>query len=264
MVIGIGLSTAEEISLIAKRAGHEIMKVYKTGFTAVLKTDHTPVTKADQIAEEIIIHAIREGITSKWPIVAEESISKGKIPKIEKTPFWLVDPLDGTKEFIKRNNEFTVNIALIDNEEPILGIVHAPAKNISYIGFKDGVFLQKGDEDGVAISVRTPPKNGLTAVLSNSHANAKSVDYLKNYHLAKTTNTGSSLKFCMIAEGSADIYPRFGPTMEWDTAAGHAILKFAGGNVLTTAGTPLKYGKNNFKNPYFIALSPDYEQFINK
>ena len=261
MVVSIGFGTAELLANIAKMAGSEIMRIYATDFTAETKADKSPVTQADNIAEELIIRGIREGVTSKWPIVAEEAVSRGEIPEINNGPFGLIDPLDGTKEFINRNGEFTVNIALINNGEPILGIVHAPAKKITYVGFQEGVFCQKGEGDGVPITVRSPTIKGLIAVLSRNHANERSVGYLKKYQIENTIETGSSLKFCQIAEGSADIYPRLAPTMEWDTAAGHAILSFAGGAIVTLEDAPLKYGKPNFRNPHFLAHSANINDF---
>ena len=186
MVVSIGFGTAELLTNIAKMAGSEIMRIYATDFATEKKADKSPVTEADNVAEELIIRGIREGVTSKWPIIAEEAVSRGEIPEINNAPFWLIDPLDGTKEFINRNGEFTVNIALINNGEPILGIVHAPAKKVTYVGFQEGVFRQRGEGDGVPISVRNPTKKGLIAILSRNHSNESSVDYLKSYQIKNT------------------------------------------------------------------------------
>ncbi|MBM10152.1 MAG: 3'(2'),5'-bisphosphate nucleotidase [Magnetovibrio sp.] len=254
-MLNIGLGLAKDIVSIARRAGAEIMKIYQTDFEISTKEDTSPVTQADRVAEDLISRAIREGITSKYPIVGEEAVSDGLIPNISSTPFWLIDPLDGTKEFISRNGEFTVNIALIENAQPILGVIHVPVKNFTYLGFNMGSFLIKNNEPRKQILCRTQPSNGLTALVSRSHLSSEVEIYLENYSIAEKISAGSSLKFCIIAEGLADIYPRMGRTMEWDTAAGHAIIKFAGGSVKTLDGLDLTYGKADFENPNFIASS---------
>jgi 3'(2'), 5'-bisphosphate nucleotidase len=181
------------------------------------------------------------------------------VPVIGDGPFWLVDPLDGTKEFIKRNGEFTVNIALIEGGRPTLGIVLAPAPDTLWRG-ATGLGADKSEQGGafVTIETRHPPGHGLTACASRSHAIYSDLDiWFRNQGLtvADRIQTGSSLKFCLIAEGKADIYPRFGPTNEWDTAAGQGVLEAAGGEVVTTDGKPLSYGKPRFSNPHFIARS---------
>jgi 3'(2'), 5'-bisphosphate nucleotidase len=181
------------------------------------------------------------------------------VPKLNGGPFWLVDPLDGTKEFIKRNGEFTVNIALIENGRPTIGIVLAPATETLWRGTA-GLGADKSEKGGAfaAIATRTPPANGLTACASRSHSIYNDLDiWFRNNNLtvADRVQAGSSLKFCLIAEGKADIYPRFGPTNEWDTAAGQGVLEAAGGEVVTTDGRPLGYGKPGFGNPHFIARS---------
>lgn len=257
MVLNVTLGLAEQIGDVARRAGRVIMDVYKTDFDVTTKDDDSPVTKADQLAEDLIIRAIREGITSEFPLVGEESVAAGKIPVVGKRPFWLIDPLDGTKEFISRNGEFTVNIALIEGGLPVLGVVHLPVTDDTFVATRAGVFAQYGGEGrAVQISCRQAPKDGITVIASRSHGSEAVESYLEKMPVKERISAGSSLKFCRVAEGKADLYPRFGPTMEWDTAAGHAVLMYAGGEVVTEEGTPLLYGKSNFRNPHFIARGP--------
>ncbi len=240
---------------LARRAAAEIMAVYATDFQAEFKADDSPVTQADVKAEAIIVPALRE-ITPDIPVVAEEAASAGSLPDIGDGPFWLVDPLDGTKEFLNRNGEFTVNIGLIDDREAILGVVFAPALGVLYAG-ADGLGAFKIDETGTRqpIHVREEPEAGLTIVASRRHGDPEVLEkFLAGRTLAETRNAGSSLKFCLVASGEADLYPRFGRTMEWDTAAGHAVLNAAGGRVTTEDGSPFRYAKNDiFENPHFIA-----------
>ena len=198
---------------------------------------------------------------SDLEVVAEEEMAAGMVPRLDGRPFWLVDPLDGTKEFIKRLDEFTVNIALIENGRPILGVVLAPAKDALWRGAA-GLGADMSEKDGPFINIRTrtPPAAGLTAFASRSTAIYADLDIWfrnSNLRIAERKQAGSSLKFCLIAEGSADIYPRFGPTNEWDTAAGQGVLEAAGGEVVTTDGAPLAYGKKDFRNPHFIARSKE-------
>jgi 3'(2'), 5'-bisphosphate nucleotidase len=195
-------------------------------------------------------------------VVAEESVAKGHVPKLG-SRFFLVDPLDGTKEFLQRNGEFTVNIALIESGRPTAGVVIAPAKARAFIGDgKHGAFELAAPEDlpleiasAQRIRARKAPSDGLVAVVSRTHRDAKTEDYLSSYHVANLVAAGSSLKFCLVATGEADLYPRHGTTMEWDTAAGQAVLEAAGGSVTTLEGDALTYGKvdRGFVNPHFIA-----------
>ncbi len=257
MVLNIGLSLVEQVGEVARRAGRLVMDVYQTDFDVDTKGDASPVTKADRDAEELIIRAIREGITSDFPLVGEEAVSAGHIPDIKGTPFWLIDPLDGTKEFISRNGEFTVNIALIEDGRPVLGVVHLPVTDDTYVASKAGSFAQYGGEGKAAqIFCRQAPAEGMIAIASKSHNTPETEAYLDRLPITSRTSAGSSLKFCRVAEGRADVYPRFGPTMEWDTAAGHAVLLYAGGDVITPDGPPLVYGKPDFRNSYFIASGP--------
>lgn len=256
MTLSLGLSVLESVGAIAKRAGDAILDIYETDFDVSAKDDKSPVTKADEVAEQIILDAIRSDITPDFPIVAEESVAAGRIPDVGAgaTPFWLVDPLDGTKEFISRNGEFTVNIALIENAQPVLGAVHVPAKGQTYLGGREGAFLREGEMPATLIGCRPIPQNGVAALVSRSHADPDTEAFLKDIPVTDRVSAGSSLKFCKIADASADLYPRFGRTMEWDTAAGHAVLMFAGGRVVRTDGVALSYGKPDFANPGFIAL----------
>lgn len=254
MPLNITVGLSEQIGEVARRAGRVIMDIYRTDFDVDTKGDASPVTKADKEAEDLIFRAIREGITSEFPLVGEESVSMGKIPDVAGRPFWLVDPLDGTKEFISRNGEFTVNIALIDNGIPVLGVVHLPVTDDTYIGTRAGAFAQYGGDGKAAqIQCKTPAADGLVAIASRSHGSEAVETYLEGLPVKQRISAGSSLKFCRVAEGKADVYPRFGPTMEWDTAAGHAVLMYAGGEVIKEDGTQLQYGKPEFRNPHFIA-----------
>jgi 3'(2'), 5'-bisphosphate nucleotidase len=258
-VLNIGLDFVKQVADISKRAGVEIMKIYKTDFIVDTKNDNSPVTEADQLAEALILRSIREGLTDRYPIVSEEAASNGIIPNVTDTAFWLIDPLDGTKEFINRNGEFTVNIALIENTKPILGIVHVPATGATYTGSSAGSFLELNGEEPNKIQCNTFNGNPITAMVSRSHRTADVDEYLKGYNIGNEISAGSSLKFCLLADGSGDLYPRLGRTMEWDTAAGHAVLRFAGGSVRTLEGYDLDYGKVEFENPHFIAAGPGIE-----
>jgi len=211
------------------------------------------VTDADEAAEAIILPALAEvfpGVTC----VAEEACARGGLPALDSGRFLLIDPLDGTREFLAGNGEFTVNIALIDKGRPILGVVHLPALGTTYAGGPKGATLAVAGEAPQAISARAKPSDGVIVLASRSHNEVDALDlYLAEMHVAERIAAGSSLKFCRIAEGLADLYPRFGRTMEWDTAAGHAVLAAAGGHVVTVDGKPLAYGKAGFDNPDFIA-----------
>jgi len=241
---------AAHILSIAEEAGRAIMAVYETAFDTRQKGDASPVTDADESAERIIL----ERLNSAFPVVAEESAAAGKIPEIGAGPFWLVDPLDGTREFISRNGEFTVNIALVEGGFPTLGVVLAPALGVAYWAEGPGrAFRRKGKGGIEPIGVCRPDPAGLVVVASRSHRDARTDAYLAGIKVKDLRSAGSSLKFCLLAEGSADHYPRLGRTMEWDTAAGQAVLAGAGGRVVTFDGAPLAYGKAGFENPDFIA-----------
>lgn len=243
----------DELRAIARRAGAEIMTFYGEGTASRQKPDATPVTAADELADRLIVAAL-ETLTPEIPIVAEESVAAGRIPSVDGGPFWLVDPLDGTAEFIAQRDEFTVNIALVRGHGPVLGVIHAPAREETYFASgSGGAYRQIGDAAPERIEARARPADGIAAVVSRSHRDAAVDDYLATVAVKSQAPMGSSLKFCLIASGTADLYPCFGATMEWDTAAGQAILEAAGGSVCTCEGAALAYGKPGFANPPFIA-----------
>jgi len=243
------------VRTIAHEAGQVILRFYNDRHDVATKADGSPVTQADHAAEAVILPALHH-LTPGVPVVAEEEVSAGRIPDISGGRFWLVDPLDGTKEFLSRNGEFTVNIALIEQGLPVLGVVYAPATGDLYAGAGPGTAVHwiEGRHDYPA-SVRTPPAGGLTVVASRSHGDPAETDrFLAAFPVKDRISCGSSLKFCSLASGKADLYPRFGPTSEWDTAAGHAVLLAAGGRVCAgTSQDPLRYGKPDFRNPHFVA-----------
>jgi 3'(2'), 5'-bisphosphate nucleotidase len=247
----------ERVLPIARTAGQAILEVYATNFEVRGKSDTSPVTAADERAEAVILAALA-ALTPSIPVVSEEAAAAGRIPAVAER-FWLVDPLDGTKEFINRNGEFTVNIALIENGCPTLGVVLAPALSRLFAGAGgEGAYLEENTQRR-PITCRTVPAAGLTVVASRSHGDAEALHkFLAGRKVASQTNAGSSLKLCLVAAGEADLYPRLGRTMEWDIAAGDAVLRAAGGMVKTLAGDPLLYGKPDFANPHFAAWGLDH------
>lgn len=248
---------AEVLRETSVRAGLKIMEIRSGNLGIQVKGDSSPVTIADQEAEKIILKDIKS-VAPEIPIIAEESVSAGEIPET-KERFWLVDPLDGTKEFIGGGTDFTVNIALIENGEPTFGIIYVPATGKLYTGIANEKAVLQDVTDGIIapeeqpVSIRQVPADGMTAVASKSHMDENTANFLKEHNIDNTVSVGSSLKFCIVATGGADIYPRFGPTMEWDIAAGHAILKAAGGTVTNPDGTPFEYQKKGYLNGAFIA-----------
>ncbi|MED5619080.1 3'(2'),5'-bisphosphate nucleotidase CysQ [Ideonella sp. BN130291] len=242
----------ESVIRIAQRAGAVVMSVYAGEIAVRGKQDASPVTEADEQAEAVIVPAL-QALTPDIPVVAEEAVAAGQCPTVGDR-FWLVDPLDGTKEFISRNGEFTVNIALIERGTPVLGVVLAPAQDRLFAGVVgQGAFVVEGSQRR-AMRCRPVPAEGLTVVASRSHGDAAALDaFLGGRTVAALRNAGSSLKLCLVAAGEADLYPRLGRTMEWDIAAGHAVLAAAGGSVSELNGQPLMYGKPDFANPYFVA-----------
>ena len=244
----------EPLCAIAEQAGATIDRYYHEGFAVRMKSDESPVTDADEAAEAIILPILRT-LLPDVPIVSEESGLQGRGVDFTRDRFWAVDPLDGTKEFIRRSDEFTVNIALIENGRPILGVVHAPALDVTYAAAGPGTArMQRLNQVARPIAVRQPPADGLLALASRSHdSSAELRDFLARYPVKERRRMGSSLKFCCIAAGDADLYVRLGPTSEWDTAAGQAVLEAAGGAVTFTDGKPFTYGKPKFLNPSFIA-----------
>lgn len=249
---------------IAKTAGNAILSVYQRAgdIGVTIKDDNSPLTEADRDAHEIIIAELKE-FTPSIPILSEESDGTSVDERLSWSRYWLVDPLDGTKEFIKRNGEFTVNIALINNGAPELGIVHVPVTNISYLG-KTGVGAWKvaatGEVDAISIANFDLNQGQVRIVASRSHRGDLLDQFINTLEAklgeAEVVSMGSSLKICLLAEGKADIYPRLAPTSEWDTAAAHAVLAAAGGDIVDTEFQALRYNqKESMLNPHFIAIS---------
>lgn len=235
---------------IARNAGGIIMGYFSNGYSKSKKTDDSPVTDADIAANKFITEELGR-IAPRIAIIAEEDEALGDSSH---QSFFLVDPLDGTRSFVRGEAEFTVNIALIENGAPVFGVIYCPPQDILYYGLVGGnAYKQIGENPPQIIKTRDFPSDGLTVVRSRSHPSKATNDYLQTLQIKELVSGSSSVKFCMVAEGSADIYPRFGRTMEWDTAAGHAILAAAGGVVETADGNPFVYGKQGFENPPFIA-----------
>ena len=234
---------------IVRQAGEAIRAVARRGARMRRKADSTPVTDADEAANRLIVERLA-ALTPDIPVVAEESAR----PERPGPRFWLVDPLDGTREFIAGRGEYTVNIALVVSGRPVLGVVGAPATGLCFSGV-EGRGAWREDAAGArrAVAARAVPHDAAAALASRSHRDSETDAWLAAAGVARTMRIGSSLKFCLIAEGVADVYPRFGRTMEWDTAAGHAVLAAAGGSVRTVGGGSLIYGKPGFENPHFIA-----------
>lgn len=243
----------DRIVVIAREAGREILPHYAVDGVIDSKYDGSPVTAADRAAEVIIVAALRR-LTPDIPVVAEESVAAGEIPDVSGGRFWLVDPLDGTKEFINKRGDFTVNIGLIDSGGPVLGVVHTPVDGMVWAGrVGAGAWEEDADGNRRPIAVRTADPAALTVVASKSHRNPELEAYIATLPVALSVSRGSALKFCLVARGEADVYPRTGPTMEWDTAAGHAVLLAAGGTLTTFDGGPFLYSKPEFRNGHFIA-----------
>jgi 3'(2'), 5'-bisphosphate nucleotidase len=236
---------------LAEQAGAAILEVRAHGFAVERKDDFSPVTEADRAAEAIIVAGLRAA-TPDFPVIAEEEVAGGRITAPTEA-FWLVDPLDGTREFASGKDDFVVNIGLVRNGDMALGVVFIPALAEMFTGIV-GTGAWKRDRAGTtAIHTRAEPEAGLTVVASRVHGDTDQLSqFLAGRHVARTLNFGSALKFCRVAEGVADLYPRFGRTMEWDTAAPQAVLEAAGGRVVTTDGAKLRYGKPGWENPHFI------------
>ena len=243
---------------ISKAAGNAILGIYydeALSRDVESKADNSPLTLADKASNQVIVDGLKEYFPD-IPVLSEEGRTINYEERKKLSRFWLVDPLDGTKEFIKRNGEFTVNIALIEDGFPILGVIYAPVPDVLYIGDAGNMISYKitGNEDRVDLKVNHKKGNRI-AVGSRSHASQEEADLLNQYDVKDTISVGSSLKFCMVAEGKADIYYRHGPTMEWDTAAGQAIVESAGGSVQTfSTGKRFGYNKENLLNGSFLVL----------
>jgi 3'(2'), 5'-bisphosphate nucleotidase len=245
-----------QIIAIAKAAGDGIMTIYNQPVSnIVLKADQSPLTEADLISNQIIASELAR-LTPDIPILSEESAAVPYEQRADWERFWLVDPLDGTKEFIKHNDEFTVNIALIENGKPVLGVVHAPALELCYSGIVgQGAYVERSRNSAERIQIRPrDQQDKLKIVASRSHRDARTSSLLDHLGPYECISMGSSLKFCLVAEGKAHFYPRLGPTMEWDTAAAHAVVNAAGGKVCDLSGESLHYNKADLHNPEFFVL----------
>ena len=250
-------SILPDVIKIADEASEKVLHIYQSDFKVNYKEDHSPITAADIASHDIIVKGLRQ-ISRDIPVLSEEG---AEIPWEERKKwrrFWLIDPIDGTKDFTQRTGEFTVNIAMIEDGEPVMGVVTAPALKEAFWGIKgEGAHMR--DRTGRVHRIRVAePKDTLRVVASKNHLNEETRAFIEALGSHETVQAGSSLKFCRIAEGHADIYPRMGPTSEWDTAAAHAVLVAAGGKVQTPEGHPLVYGKENILNPNFIAAGNWY------
>lgn len=256
----------EQIIDIAQRAGAEILDIYDTDFSVYEKSDQSPLTEADLAAHRVIVDSLLE-MTPEIPILSEESAAIPYSLRSTWSRYWLVDPLDGTKEFVKRNGEFTVNIALIDNMRPVLGVIYVPVSKVSYYGSTNhGAFKQLPGKEPEPIRARARHEDPIRVAGSRSHAGESLKCYLKNLGEHNIISMGSSLKSCLVAEGKADIYPRLGPTSEWDTAAAQAIVEAAGGRITDTNMQTLLYNsKESLLNPNFFVfgnLDEDWSKYL--
>ena len=259
--------TLEDIIRLSVSAGHRIMEVYNTDFDVEQKSDNSPLTAADMAAHHTIVNKLTE-LTPDIPVLSEESGSVSFEERSQWQQYWLVDPLDGTREFVKRNGEFTVNIALIDNHESVLGVVFAPVTGELYYAEQGkGAYKKSANDDEPAI-IHSRKKDTTSTIIagSRSHSGDSLIRFLENVKDYDVLSMGSSLKSCLVAEGRADIYPRLGPTSEWDTAAAQCIVEEAGGCLTTTDMKPMRYNtKDSLLNPHFLVIGdPDYDwvQFL--
>jgi len=254
---------ADKIISVAQLAGEIVLNVYERDFDVYAKADKSPLTAADLLSHEAIVKGLAQ-ITPDIPVLSEESSNEETLDRMAWKTYWLIDPLDGTKEFVKRNGEFTVNIALVHNHVPIFGVVDAPALKCTYWGGKDLNAHKIQDGKSISIKTRTRPKDSalVKIVGSRSHQSDEFKDFVVNYPDAEIITMGSSLKLCLVAEGVADLYPRLGPTSEWDTAASQAIVEAAGGQVLRIPEiTPLRCNENvsSLLNPRFLVCGDDFK-----
>lgn len=255
-----------EVVTIAVNAGQAIMVVYADKSIEVTsKSDASPLTQAD-LASDRVISAGLTALDLGWPLLSEESAQIPYEARKNWDRFWLIDPLDGTKEFIKRNGEFTVNIALIENGQPILGVVYAPVLDVCYFAARGvGAFVRRGSDEQQPIAVKSAMLGeSLKVVASRSHADERTSALLEKLGLYECISMGSSLKLCLVAEGAAHIYPRLGPTMEWDTAAAHAVVKYSGGKVCDWGGNELIYNKPDLHNPEFLVIAEQDTKLLAK
>lgn len=252
----------EAVAALVRRAGDEIMRIYGRDFAIESKADDSPLTEADLAAHHVLVAGL-EALQPSLPVLSEESAAESVVARRSWPAFWLVDPLDGTKEFIARNGEFTVNVALVEGERATLGCVGVPARGDLYLGDTERQVAQRV-RDGVRTTLRTRRAGaGLTAVASRRHGGERLASFIatleRDYGAVDVVSVGSALKVCLVAEGSADLYPRLGPTSEWDIAAADAVLVAAGGAIYGPDGGPLRYNKEDILNPDFLAVGdPDH------
>jgi 3'(2'), 5'-bisphosphate nucleotidase len=246
----------DEIKLIACQAGDKILEIYQTDFSVERKDDNSPLTAADMAAHNLISQTLKK-LTPDTPILSEESSQISFEERKNWQQYWLVDPLDGTREFIKRNGEFSVNIALIENHKSILGVIHIPVSGISYsAALNNGAYKQEVNKEPVRIKARKTDANNITIAGSRSHGNERLQRFINSLNNPEVLSIGSSLKFCLVAEGLADIYPRFGPTSEWDSGAAQCIVEESGAIVVDTDLNTLKYNtKESLLNPSFLVIA---------
>lgn len=247
-------ATREAVLQLARQAGAAIMQVYARDFPVERKDDHSPLTEADMASHHVIVAGLST-LEPRLPVLSEESAAIAWDIRRQWQRYWLVDPLDGTREFVKKNGEFTVNIALVDAGRPVFGVIYAPAFDELYWAAQGhGAFIRDGGED-VPLASRRPAAPPLRVAASRSHRDPASAAAIERMGEVEPLGMGSSLKFCRMAQARMDVYPRFAPTSEWDTAAGQCILEAAGGAVITLDGAPLAYnGKDSLLNPHFLAL----------
>ena len=244
-----------EVTALAREAGRAILEVYASSFSVQEKEDRSPLTEADLRSEKLILAGLRR-ITPEIPVLSEESAQVPYAARKGWSRLWVVDPLDGTKEFVQRNGEFTVNIALVDQHRPVLGVVHAPVLERDYFAAEGaGSFRSDASAAGRPIRVAKRGDGPARVVGSRSHRGSSLDAFLARVGSHELVEVGSSLKLCLVAEGNADVYPRLGPTSEWDTAAGQCVLEQAGGQVLTLDGEPLAYNRENTLNPNFVGFA---------
>jgi len=256
----------EQLIALAHQAGERILEIYETDFSVTEKADRSPLTAADMASHRLIVDTLRQ-LTPEIPVLSEES---AHIPFSERRlwqRYWLIDPLDGTREFIKRNGEFTVNIALIEDHTPLLGVIQAPVTRVCYYGLaNEGAWRCDADGTCHEIRVYTPAQRPLRIAGSRSHAGPRTQRFLSRLGPHRVLPMGSSLKSCMVAEGKADLYPRLGPTSEWDTAAAQAIVEAAGGAITDTRLQPLRYNSgDSLLNPHFLVFGDraiDWSRFL--
>jgi 3'(2'), 5'-bisphosphate nucleotidase len=244
-----------EVTALAREAGRAILEVYASSFSVKEKEDRSPLTEADLRSEKLILAGLRR-IAPEIPVLSEESVQLPYSTRKHWSRLWIVDPLDGTKEFVQRNGDFTVNIALVDNHRPVLGVVHAPVHERDYFACEGvGAFRSDAQASGRPIRVAKRGAGAVRVVGSRSHRGSSLDGFLAHVGPHELVEVGSSLKLCLVAEGQADVYPRMGPTSEWDTAAGQCVLEQAGGHVVKLDGEPLAYNREDTLNPNFMAYA---------